>query len=281
MPRFRPSEACMGASTRRPATLAERADRHRLYERSVQSTEEEVELITQIYEERRGRKPLSLREDFCGTAHLACEWVRTSSRHRAVGVDIDPDVLAWGTEHNLARLTPGQRRRMRLLNADVTQARPGGVDLLVAFNFSYWVFKRRAQLLDYFRAARRGLAPNGVFIIDIFGGPDAMTECRERTKYRGFTYVWEQASYEPISGDYLCHIHFLFPDGSRIKRAFTYDWRLWTLPEVRDLLAEAGFRRTAVYWEQTGSDGEGNGEFAPAERGDDDPAWIAYVIAES
>ena len=48
MPRFRPSETCMGASNRRPSTLAARADRHRLYERSVQSTEEDVELIAQI-----------------------------------------------------------------------------------------------------------------------------------------------------------------------------------------------------------------------------------------
>jgi len=281
MPRFRPSEACMGASNRRPSTLAARADRHRLYERSVQSTEEDVELIAQIYEERRGRKARTLREDFCGTAHLACQWVRANPRHHAVGVDIDPDVLAWGTQHNLDRLSRKQRGRIALLNDDVMRARAPAADILVAFNFSYWTFKRREQLLAYFRAARRGLAANGVFILDIFGGPDAMTECRERTAYRGFTYVWEQASYEPISGDYLCHIHFHFPDGSKLKRAFTYDWRLWTLPEVRDLLIDAGFRRTAVYWEQTGSDGEGNGEFAPAERGDSDPAWIAYVIAES
>jgi hypothetical protein len=281
MQRFRPSEACMGASRRRHSTLAQRADRHRLYERSVQSTKEEVELISQIYEERRGSKPRTLREDFCGTAHLACEWVRTNPRHHAIGVDIDPAVLSWGEDHNLSRLSAGQRRRIELLNDDVVKARPVAADILVAFNFSYWVFKRRDQLLDYFRAARRGLSASGVFMLDIFGGPEAFEECKERTEFRGFTYVWEQASYEPISGDYLCHIHFLFPDGSKLKRAFTYDWRLWTLPEVRDLLAEAGFRRTAVYWEQTGSDGEGNGEFTEAERGDSDPAWIAYVIADS
>src|SRR5678810_1059577 len=142
MRRFRPSEACMGASGRHHFTLAERADRHRLYERSVQSTKEEVELITQIFEERRGFKPRTLREDFCGTAHLACEWVRTNPRHRAIGVDIDPDVLAWGQEHNLARLSPSQRKRIELLNDDVMKARPDGADILVAFNFSYWVFKR-------------------------------------------------------------------------------------------------------------------------------------------
>jgi Methyltransferase domain len=271
----------MGAAKRRPATLAERADRHRLYERSVQSTKEEVELITQFYEERRGRKPRTLREDFCGTARLACDWVRAGPRRRATGVDIDAEVLAWGREHNLSMLTSGQQGRVQLHQGDVLKTRTAGADILVAFNFSYWVFKRREQMLAYFRAARRGLAANGLFMLDIFGGPEAFEECKERTDFRGFSYVWEQASYEPISGDYLCHIHFKFPDGSKLRRAFSYDWRLWTLPEVRDLLVQAGFERSTVYWEQTGSDGEGNGEYAPAERGDADPAWIAYVIAEA
>ena len=62
-----------------------------------------------------------------------------------------------------------------------------------------------------------------------------------------------------------CHIHFKFPDGSRIKNAFSYDWRLWTLPEVQELLAEAGFDRITVYWQGTDEEtGEANGEFEPA-----------------
>ena len=270
----------MAAVSRRRPTLAERADRHRLYERSVQDTAEEVKIITQFYEELRGRKPRVLREDFCGTAQLACDWARANPRHRSVGIDIDPQVLAWGREHNLARLSRGEQRRITLVEGDVLNARAPRADILVAFNFSYWVFKRRDQMRAYFQAVRRGLDANGLFMLDIFGGSEAFEECRERTEFRNFTYVWDQASYDPISGDYLCHIHFTFPDGSKIKRAFSYDWRLWTLPELRDLLDEAGFRRTTVYWEQTGSDGEGNGEYAPAERGDADPAWIAYVIAE-
>jgi hypothetical protein len=190
-------------------------------------------------------------------------------------------VLEWGREHNLSRLTAGEQRRISLVNEDVLHARTPRADILVAFNFSYWIFKRREQLREYFRAARRGLAADGVFILDMFGGSEAFAECRERTAFRGFTYVWEQERYEPISGDYQCHIHFQFPDGSTLRRAFSYDWRLWTLPEVRELLAEAGFRSSVVYWEQTGSDGEGNGEFVAAERGDADPAWIAYVVADA
>ncbi|MGH9640770.1 MAG: class I SAM-dependent methyltransferase, partial [Bryobacteraceae bacterium] len=62
---------------------------------------------------------------------------------------------------------------------------------------------------------------------------------------------------------------------------FSYEWRLWTLPEIREVLAEAGFSRTTVLWQGTDEKtGEGAGEFVPAQRGEADPAWIAYIQAE-
>ena len=92
-------------------------------------------------------------------------------------------------------------------------------------------------------------------------GPDASDLQKEKTKLDGFTYIWDQAEFEPVTSRIVCHIHFKFPDGSKIKRAFTYDWRLWTLPEFREILTEAGFAKVRVYWEGTDDDGEGNGEF--------------------
>ena len=64
-----------------------------------------------------------------------------------------------------------------------------------------------------------------------------------------FTYVWEQKRFNVIDHRLLCHIHFRFRDGTQMKRAFTYDWRLWTMPEVREVLTEAGFARSLVYIE--------------------------------
>ena len=69
-------------------------------------------------------------------------------------------------------------------------------------------------------------------------------------------------------------------DGTRIERAFTYEWRLWSAPEIRELLLEAGFSKATVYWEGEDEDGEGNGEFLPDEKGEADLAWIAYIVAE-
>ena len=105
-------------------------------------------------------------------------------------------------------------------------------------------------------------------------------EIREARRLGSFTYVWEQASYLPVTGDISCHIHFRFPDRSRIDRSFSYEWRLWTLPELRELLTEAGFVRATVYWEGTDKRGQGNGVFKPETRGEADAGWIAYIVAE-
>jgi hypothetical protein len=268
-------------SDRKGPTMAQQADRHRLYEMSVQNVEAEVEFLESAFEELRGRRPVSFREDFCGTAAAACQWVRVNRRHRAFAVDLDKTVLDWGREHSVSRLSKAQRGRLKLIQADVLKVRTPKVDIVGAFNFSYWCFKERAVLRDYFRAVRRSMEDDGLFFMDVFGGADAYNECREKTRYDDFTYIWEQASYEPVSGDYVCYIHFRFPDRSKLKRAFTYEWRLWTLPELRDLLAEAGFSASHVYWEGEDEEGEPNGEYSRVEAGENDPAWIAYLVAES
>jgi SAM-dependent methyltransferase len=261
-------------------TLAEKADIHDLYERSVQAVDVEAEFLRDTYRALRGRDPMSLREDFCGTASLACEWVRTSPRRHAIGVDLDADVLDWGRRNRVARLRETARARVKLLNDDVRSVKTDKVDIVGAFNFSYFCFKTRDEMRSYFARVHQALQPDGLFFLDAFGGPDASDLTKEKTKLEGFTYVWEQAEFEPVTGRLLCHIHFKFPDGSKIKRAFTYDWRLWTLPELRELLAEAGFAKVRVYWEGDDGEGGGNGEFKEHATGVADPAWIAYLVAE-
>ncbi|MEJ2139613.1 MAG: class I SAM-dependent methyltransferase [Gammaproteobacteria bacterium] len=261
-------------------TMAELADRHELYESAVQNVEEECKFVSKTFKQLRGRDALSFREDFCGTASAACQWTTLSDKHTAVGVDIDAEVLEWGRRNRLARLTAEQQERVRLLNANVLEAQTEQVDILGAFNFSYWIFQTRPLMLEYFSRVRDALKDDGVFFLDAFGGYEAFEEMKEKTKYDDFTYIWEQARYSPVSGEMECHIHFKFPDKSKLKRAFSYTWRLWTLPEIKELLSEAGFRNPTVYWEGTDEDGDGNGIFTPDERGEADAGWIAYIVAE-
>ena len=64
-----------------------------------------------------------------------------------------------------------------------------------------------------------------------------------------------------------------------MTNAFTYDWRLRSIPELKDILEEVGFKCT-VYWEGTDEDGEGDGEFEPAEQGEDCESWVAYLVCQ-
>jgi cyclopropane fatty-acyl-phospholipid synthase-like methyltransferase len=260
--------------------MAARADRYRLYERSVQCAEAEIDFVDTSFRKLRGRTAFSLREDFCGTANNACEWIRRRRRNRAYGVDMDAEVLAWGNRHNISRLRPAERRRIQLLRADVMHVRAEPVDVILAMNFSYWIFKERATLRRYFRRAHAGLVEDGVLFIDAFGGYDAFRVLREKTKFGNFTYIWDQAYYNPVNGDLRCHIHFRFKDGSRLRRAFTYDWRLWTLPELTEILREAGFARTTVYWQRDDGTSDNENEFEPVTEGEADAGWIAYLVAE-
>lgn len=262
-------------------TMAERADRHKLYEASVQNVEEEYDFVSDTFEKLRGRRPVTLREDFCGTAAMCCEWVSRDAGNTAIGVDIDTEVLAWGREHNLSKLKSDEQMRISLLQEDVCTVNPSvKSDVILAMNFSYQIFKTRELLGGYFRHVRDGLVDDGVFFIDVFGGYEAYMEMREKRKFKGFKYIWEHASYNPINGDMTCHIHFNFPDGSKLKKAFTYEWRLWSLPELQELLTEAGYRKVAVYWEETDEDDDGTGVYSPATVGEADPGWVCFIVAE-
>ncbi|WP_296897405.1 trans-aconitate 2-methyltransferase [Thiohalocapsa sp.] len=280
-----PPKRAAARGTAAVPTLAHQADPHRLYERAVQCPEAEVDFLTERFRRLRGRDARRLREDFCGTAAVCCEWIRRHPQNTALGLDLNSDVLAWAERHNRAPLPTEAQTRLSLVQADVRAAPAGAApDLVAAMNFSYWLLRERAALRGYFQAVHQALAADGVFFLDAYGGYDAFREIIEERAVEddegAFTYRWEQASYDPISGAMHFHIDFAFPDGSELPRAFSYHWRLWTLPEIRELLAEAGFRRVIVYWQGWTEDGEPDGDFRPAERADADAGWICYLSAE-
>ncbi len=261
-------------------TMADKADIHELYEKSVQNVEHEVEFLQGTFKDIRGRTAHLFREDFCGTASASCEWVRQGGGYQAIGVDIDPTVLEWGRQHRVSRLSSAEQARVSLIEGDVMSAETPAVDILAAFNFSFFIFHTRDKLRAYFERAHAELKDDGVFFVDLFGGPEAQEETKEKTKYKRFTYIWHQAEFHPVTNYIRCHIDFRFKDGSKIKKAFTYEWRLWSAAEIREVLAEAGFKKSTLYWEGEDEDGEGNGEFTPEEKGEADLAWIAYIVAE-
>lgn len=265
------------APPRQRRTMAASADKFDLYEQSVQDPDADVALIQRIFVKERHRKPLVLREDFCGTAKLCATWVRRHPERKAVGVDIDIPTLAMARKRHIDPLGE-DAKRVHLIQGDVRDSLSHPADVTVAFNFSYCCFKDRDQMLAYMKAVRRGLKKEGAFFMDIHGGTECFEAMEETTRHKGFTYVWDQQPYDAVRGYAMRHIHFRFPDGSKLQRAFSYDWRLWTLPELIDLMTEAGFSRVDVYWEGSDAKGRGNGVFRRVAHAQNEAAWIAYVI---
>ncbi len=258
---------------------AKTADVLELYELSVQEPESEVNIIDQIWQEQRDRTAKVLREDFCGTAAISMEWVRRREDNTAFGIDLDAPTLEWTRQRLADRLDDHQRSRLDLIEGDVLSSPTQRSDTILATNFSYFIFKKREQVRDYFKVVLEGLVDDGLFILDAYGGSDSYLEMTEDRDLDGFTYTWDQNYFDPITSDVVNHIHFKFPDGTKIKKAFTYEWRLWTLPEIQELLLEAGFKDTVVYWEGTDDEtGEGDGEWAVSNRGEACEGWVAYIV---
>ena len=243
----------------KPSPLAR--DPHALYEAAVQGVDYDLGFAEKVFRHLRGRDARTLRDDFCASAALATGWAVRDPSHESWAVDHDPAPLAWARKNRLAHLRSAAKR-VHLVQGDVRHASGvPRVDLTLAYNFAYWVMKTRADLVAYFRAARRGLVKDGVFLVTAFGGSDAMRTLVERRRVAGrhapdglpipaFTYVWEQVSFNPVDHAFTCAIHFEFGRGSRtIRNAFHYDWRFWTLPEIREAMAEAGFKESRVFVE--------------------------------
>ena len=262
-----------------PSYTAKTADKYELYQLAVQSPEEDLKFLERVYKKKNGRRPVHLREDFCGTALLCATWIGMRPNNTAEGFDIDPEPVKWGAERHFAELGDDAARATIHLK-DAREASDKPADFRCAHNFSYCIFHTREEFKDYLQKVYDDMAPGGMFSIDMHGGPESMYEMEEvREIEEGYDYVWHQDRYWPATAEYRTAISFRFPDGTELDRCFKYKWRLWTLPEIKDMLHEVGFASVDSYWEGTDEDGEsGDGVFKKSKRGENCLSWITYLI---
>lgn len=284
--------------------------KHRLYELAVTNPLAMAGFLAAVH----GKKPETIREDFCGTAALARGWLQLANELNlpgssqigahagAVGVDNDRSVLKQIPK------TDG----FRAIASDVMKCREK-TDVIAATNFPVCYFHERGDLIKYLKHVRSCLNPRAVFACDLFGGKDAFTPGttrikiptgpttasvkqtkqkgrREKSLKRFFWYEWHQLECHSLTGQVCCEINFELPAGSvfndtrkakRIERAFTYEWRLWSIPEMRDAMYEAGFRTVEVYNSlAAGVDSENTLYVLPMREDDEltDP-YVVYVVA--
>jgi hypothetical protein len=173
-------------------------------------------------------------------------------------------------------------------------------DILSVLNFSIFYQRDPEQLRSYLRHTMEVLAPDGILVLNLFGGAAAVQSGTIRHQITPnprlpgeapippFEYLWEVRSYDPESQRLDCRIHFTAPDPmapgrmQEIRDAFTYDWRLWSARELVAACAEAGFSGVQV-WRHTCDPSQGE---AGVFLGSVDPdcldaleSWTAYIVA--
>ncbi|MAE73312.1 MAG: hypothetical protein CL675_04405 [Bdellovibrionaceae bacterium] len=264
--------------TKKQAGKSKDFDKYYYYHRSVQSPANDVKFLRKTYKQIRGEAPETLREDFCGTFSICCEWVKLKKHHQAIGIDIDPEPINYGRNNYYTELKSSEQERIQIIEKSVLAKDLPQADIVAAQNFSYYLFKTRKELLEYYKSAYAGVKDGGIFVADCFGGSQCMEPNEEETDHGDFSYYWDQDSFDPVTNEAMFYIHFKRKGEKKREKMFTYDWRMWTIPEIREIMEEAGFKETRVYWEGTTEDGDGDGEFKAVTKGEDCEAWVSYVV---
>lgn len=310
-----------------------------LYQQSVQSPKGDISYLQKFFLMYvGGRMPLHLQEDFCGTALLSTEWLRTDPRKTAIGVDLDLEALTWCMENNVHEVIDDDSSRISLFHGNVLQPHEArlvksnpedliqkltlkdgkGVtqdileepslqsvtegivkrdvllparDIVCAFNYSCCCLHKRKELVSYFKLALDTLSKKGgIFVMDLYGGTSSERELKLQRKFPNFTYTWEQAEFDIIQRKTRISLHYqLHRPQKKIRSAFSYSWRLWSLPEIRDCLEEAGFT-DVHFWIREMPDTEQNRSTRGFGSSRDDKyeevtsfqqhdAWNAYIVA--
>lgn len=264
------------------------------YELAAQAPRLEARFLSAVH----GGTPMRLADDFAGPAAIARAWAADDPDRSAIAVDADPEPIAHARTRladHAARVGPKDLAdRVSFQTRDVLEA-AGTVDVIAALNFAACELHSRERLLTYLRHALCRLDTHGVIVLDLYGGPDAFQPAAHQqtieTDAGDLVYTWEQRDADPLTARVRNAMHFDTPDGRRLENAFGYDWRLWTVPELRDALREAGFRRTQVHL-ALGEAETGEGELlvrpvrddaAPtppdlAEEPDPDEPYVAYIV---
>lgn len=235
-------------------------NRHALYELCAQNPTRDAKLLRAIYAHFADvpASGLVLGEDFCAAAALSRAWCGLSPKFKAVGVDHDQHVLDQSPKHP----------RVTLHTADVRKV-TAKVDLIAVQNFSICELHHRRDLMAYLKHARSRLKSGRLFICDIYGGSDAFLTGTLPQKVaipspapKGIppkaqlTYTWEQRTADPFTGRVVNAMHFTLRQSPKagsgrksveLHDAFVYDWRLWSVPELREALLEAGFASVDVF----------------------------------
>lgn len=164
-------------------------------------------------------------------------------------------------------------------------------DIVCAFNYSCCCLHKRAEIVLYFKHVLGVLSKKGgIFVMDLYGGTSSESKLRLQRRFPNFTYIWEQAEFDIIGRKTRISLHFhLQKQQRKLRHAFSYSWRLWSLPEIKDCLEEAGFQ-SVHFWIRQMPDTEANRrtegfgagrdmKYEEVKTFEQEDAWNAYIVA--
>ena len=199
------------------------------YEAAVQNVAFTLRFCEQHFKRKRGRTPLSLREDFAGSAQIAHAFAQRA--RRAVAVDHDESVLDYGKRHH------AKGAGAHVVVADVCTHLNETFDLVLAENFSWGVFHAQSELLRYFENARLSCNDEGALIFDVMAGHDLKKKWRREHD----DWAFGERTYDPLTNVGTFVLELFDDDAKGLIDAFVYRWRLYDLAHLRELLLQAGF----------------------------------------
>jgi hypothetical protein len=218
-------------------------NKYELYGLFFQQPEEDVRFINELYTVHNNSHPKTLREDYSGAAANSLTWIRQSPEHSAIAVDIDPEPL----EFCKSCLDAWSSSQIKLSDTSVLAGPRTSTDIIFSGNCSLFESKTRKQLLEYLRLCLQRLNQGGLFLTDIYCGPDALSLGRDHLEIDGMSATWEQSEVDQLTSIALSHVHFHLPENKIINRAFTYHHRIWTPVEIVEAIIEAGFSTVEIY----------------------------------
>eukprot|EP00250_Pteridium_aquilinum_P007543 c17232_g1_i1 orf=361-1563(-) len=194
----------------------------------------------------------------------------------------------FAKDNDVAHVDPDSEKARDVNGGDTKNPWPS-VDIVCAFNYSCCCLHKRSDLVLYFKHALDALSgKGGIFAMDLYGGVSSEAPLKLRRHFLNFMYIWEQEAFDVINRMTKISLHFQLKNSKMLRHAFTYHWRLWSLPEVRDCLEEVGFDSIHIWLRDMPSlEEKGNNE----DTWDNDSkyeettafyqqsAWNAYVVA--
>lgn len=258
-------------------------DKYQLYLASVQDPIADIERVLELYSAINKKEAHSLREDFCGSFALSCAFVQSHPERKAISLDIDEEAIDYGKKNYLSNLNESEQKRLKPLVQNSLSATEK-VDVAIAFNFSYCLLHTRKELVEYFTHVYNSLEDDGMLVMDTFGGseseiPEVIERYVDNNDYLSpFTYEFERVDFNAVNRIANYYIHFIFDEGTELRKAFHYEFRMWSINEIRDCLADAGFESSHVFWEECDEQGYGNGNYYQTESEENTVSWNALVV---